>query len=304
MKKYMIGLFVIMLAIPCYTESDKLYVVSTTGMIADALENVGGKLISVDSLMGPGVDPHLYKATANDTKKLAKADIIFYNGLHLEGKMQRILMIMSRRKTVCAVTEDIAEERLLKPEGFEGLHDPHIWFDVSLWQEAVKKITHVLCGVDKKNAQVYQRNSNAYMQRLQTLHVWAQQQINSIPQKSRVLITAHDAFGYMGNAYGFEVMGLQGVSTVTESGIKDIERIVQIIVSRDIKAIFEETSVMKKGVEAVIEHCKELGHEVKIGGSLFSDAMGEPGTIEGTYIGMVEHNVKTIVHALTATKKE
>ncbi|BBM87619.1 metal ABC transporter solute-binding protein, Zn/Mn family [Candidatus Uabimicrobium amorphum] len=304
MTKYMISLLLILLVIPCYADRDKLYVVSTTGMIADALENVGGDLITVDSLMGPGVDPHLYKATANDTKKLARADIIFYNGLHLEGKMQKILMTMSRRKIVCAITNGIPESKLIKPEGFDGLHDPHIWFNVSLWQEAVKKITGVLCGVDQKNAQAYQKNSEAYIKKLQTLHSWAQQQINLIPQKSRVLITAHDAFGYMGKAYGFEVMGLQGVSTVTESGIKDIERIVQVIVSRNIKAIFEETSVMNKGVEAVIEHCKELGHEVKMGGSLFSDAMGEPGTIEGTYVGMVEHNVKTIVRALSSTDKE
>ncbi|WP_372365503.1 metal ABC transporter solute-binding protein, Zn/Mn family [Candidatus Uabimicrobium sp. HlEnr_7] len=299
MKKYIISLLLMFIAIPSYSEDNKLYVVATTGMIADALENVGGDLIRIDSLMGSGVDPHLYKATANDTKKLAMADVIFYNGLHLEGKMGKIFQAMRRQKPVCAVANGLPKNRLLKPEGFEELYDPHVWFDVSLWQEVVKKITRVLCGIDSQNAQHYQKNSNAYLLKLQKLHVWAQQQINKIPKKSRVLITAHDAFGYMGNAYDFEVMGLQGISTVTESGIQDIERIVEVIVSQNIKAIFEETSVMKKGVEVVIEHCLHRGQTVKMGGSLFSDAMGESGTLEGTYIGMVEHNIKTIVSALS-----
>lgn len=286
------------------TKSDKLRIVVTTGMIADVVKNIGGICVDVQSLMGSGVDPHLYKATANDTKKLAAADLIVYNGLHLEGKMAGILGKMKQQKAVFAISEDIPENKLITPKGFNGLHDPHIWFDVSLWKEATKKVSRILQNIDSKNSKTYRKNANIYLEKLKNLHLWVLNEAKTIPKKKRILVTAHDAFGYFGKAYGFRVIGLQGISTVTESGIQDIERIVKTIVDEKIKAIFEETSVIKKGVEAVIEHCHELGHQVKIGGSLFSDAMGKEGTIEGTYIGMVKHNVNAIVSTLVSKKEK
>ncbi len=277
-------------------QRERLMIVTTTGMIADAVKNVTGDAADVISLMGAGVDPHLYKATQGDLQKLTDADIIFYNGLHLEGKMAEVLEKLGRTKTVIPVTQSIPEDELRLIT--EGIHDPHIWFDVKLWKNAVTAVEKTLLEVDSAKQQIYQANAARYLMQLDSLDKAVAAQIQAIPETQRVLITAHDAFGYFGDAYAMEVRGLQGISTVSEFGLKDVTALVDFIISRKIKAIFVETSVSEKSINAVIEGCKNKGWQVNIGGSLYSDAMGEANTPEGTYIGMVSKNVSTIVSAL------
>ncbi len=226
------------------------------------------------------------------------ADLILYNGLHLEGKMADVLEKLGVRKAVAAVAENIASSSLRTPPEFEGNHDPHVWFDVQLWKSAVQEAARAITSVDSANADFYQQNVQRYLAQLDSLDAWIRTEIGSLPEESRVLITAHDAFGYFGDAYGMEVHGLQGISTVSEFGVADINALVNLIASRKVKAVFVESSVPKRNIEALVEGVKAKGHEVKIGGELFSDAMGERGTPEGTYIGMVSGNVRTIVEAL------
>lgn len=275
----------------------KIKIVTTTGMIKDAVENIVGDKAEVIALMGPGVDPHLYKATQGDLEKLTSADIVFYNGLHLEGKMGEVFEKLGKLKPVIAVAQHIPESRLRKIPGFD-IHDPHIWFDVKLWEEAVKAINAFMIDYDSASQSTYQANADSYLQKMDSLHTSVKAQILQIPEQQRVLITAHDAFGYFGDAYGIEVRGLQGISTVSEFGLKDVTDLVNFIISRKIKAIFVETSVSQKSISAVVEGCNQKGWQVKIGGSLFSDAMGAAGTPEGNYLGMVSANVNTIVKAL------
>lgn len=276
--------------------SKKLYVVATTGMIADAAANIVGDSAVVEGLMGPGVDPHLYKATRSDLSKLREADIILYNGIHLEGKMGEVLEKLSTQKPVFAVADGIDQQRLIALE--ENVYDPHIWFDVSLWKEAVAYMGEKLAETDTANASYYQSNTEVYTQELADLHQWTSNEIASIPQTSRVLITAHDAFNYFGQAYDIEVRGLQGISTISEFGLKDISALVDFITERGIKAVFVESSVPTKSLESVVSGAKERGHEVSIGGTLYSDALGEKGTDAGTYVGTVRANVNTIVTSL------
>lgn len=276
----------------------KMKIVTTTGMIKDAVENVVGDKAEVVALMGPGVDPHLYKATQGDLQKLTDADVVFYNGLHLEGKMGEVLEKLGKIKPVIAVASKIKEEELRAVPGFQGTHDPHIWFDVKLWENAVVAVADFMKQHDQANADLYDVNGKKYTARLDSLHEAVKISILEIPKEQRVLITAHDAFGYFGDAYDIEVRGLQGISTVSEFGLKDVTELVNFIISRKIKAIFVETSVSQKSIEAVREGCQQKNWDVKIGGSLYSDAMGQAGTPDGTYIGMVSKNVKTIVDAL------
>jgi manganese/zinc/iron transport system substrate-binding protein len=280
------------------TSNGKLNIVTTTGMIADAAKNVAGDHAEVMALMGPGVDPHLYKATQGDLTKLNGADIIFYNGLHLEGKMVEALEKLARRKKVFAVSDEIDTSLLRRPPEFKGAYDPHIWFDVKIWSNAVRHVEKMLVEVDSAHAGDYHRNAAAYLTHLDSLDTWVRTQIATIPQERRVLVTAHDAFGYFGRAYEIEVRGLQGISTVAEYGLADVTSIIDLIVSRRIKAVFVESSVPKRSIEKVVEGVRSRGHEIVIGGQLFSDAMGNAGTPEGTYIGMVSANVNTIVNAL------
>lgn len=279
-------------------EKEKLKIVTTTGMIKDAVEQVVGDRADVMALMGPGVDPHLYKATQGDLEKLTSADIIFYNGIHLEGKMGEVFKKLGRWKPVFAVAGNIPETRLRTIPGFDATHDPHIWFDVKLWQEAVRAIAAFMMDYDSAWRSSYQHNGDTYLTQLDSLHAFVTQQLEQIPQQQRVLITAHDAFGYFGDAYGMEVRGLQGISTVSEFGLRDVTDLVNFIIARKIKAIFIETSVSQKSIHAVIEGCNQKGWQVKIGGSLYSDAMGAAGTPEGNYLGMVRANVNTLVTAL------
>lgn len=276
----------------------KLRVVTTTGMIYDAVVNIAGDSVEAQALMGPGVDPHLYKATQGDLQRLTGADVVFYNGLHLEGKMGEVLEKLGRLKTVVAVAHEIPETKLRQTPLFAGNYDPHIWFDVSLWKEAVKAVGKTLIETDSTNAAFYQKNLDAYLKELDALHNWVIEEIANIPANHRILITAHDAFGYFGDAYSIEVKGLQGVSTQSEFGLKDIAELVNLIVERQIKAVFIETSVSDRAINAVVDGCRQRGHDVVIGGKLYSDAMGEFGTEEGTYTGMVKANVNTIVSSL------
>lgn len=283
--------------------SSKMQIVTTTGMIKDAVKNVVKDKANVVALMGAGVDPHLYKATQNDLTLLSNADIIFYNGLFLEGKMEDILEKLSQRKHVFAVSDGIDPSLFLplsNKTGSNGKHayDPHIWFDVSLWSKTVAQVSRHMQETDPENAAFYQTNAQEYIQKLDTLHQEVMQQIATIPKEQRLLITSHDAFNYFGRAYNIEVKGLQGISTVVEFGLKDITDMVDLLTSRKVKAVFVESSVPKKPLEAVAAGCKDRGHTVLIGGTLFSDAMGQDGTPEGTYIGMVQANVRTIVNAL------
>ncbi|HEU5147469.1 MAG TPA: zinc ABC transporter substrate-binding protein [Chryseosolibacter sp.] len=277
---------------------EKIKIVTTTGMIGDAVKEIAGNHADVVSLMGAGVDPHLYKATHGDLERLTEADIIFYNGLHLEGKMGEVFEKLSRTKPVIAVGDALPEEKLRKVPGFQGAYDPHIWFDVKIWSEALGAISTHLQEYDSAHARDYVDNHRQYLGKLDSLDKAVRQSILEIPENQRVLITAHDAFGYFGDAYNIEVRGLQGISTLSEFGLRDVTELVDFIIARKVKAIFVETSVSQRSIEAVVEGCRQKGWNVTIGGRLFSDAMGERGTPEGTYIGMVNANVKTIVESL------
>lgn len=275
-------------------------ITTTTGMIADLAANIGGERVDVQSLMGPGVDPHLYKPSAGDIRKLEDADIIFYNGLELEGRMTDLLVKITRSGTpAIPVSEEISPDLLREPPEFQGKYDPHIWFDVTLWQQAAQLVKDQLAAFDPGSEAIYQANLDAYLAELDALNTYVTEQIQSIPEEQRVLITAHDAFGYFGDQYGIEVNGLQGMSTATEATAGDIQALAEMITERQIPAIFVETSVPPATIEAVQAAVRDRGFEVVIGGSLYSDAMGAADTPEGTYIGMVRHNVDTIVGALT-----
>lgn len=275
-------------------------VVTTTGMIADIAKNVGGDRVQVTALMGPGVDPHLYKASEGDVLRLQEADIIFYNGLHLEAQMGEVLERMGDFgvKTV-AVTDKIDRSLLLSPPEFQGNYDPHVWFDVTLWMKAVEQMQETFIEVDPTNESMYVTNTQAYLAELGELHQYVLDQAEIVPAEQRILITAHDAFNYFGRAYGFEVRGLQGISTEAQAGTADVQALADFIVEKQIPAIFVESSVPQRTIEAVQAAVRAQGFEVTIGGSLFSDAMGSEGTPEGTYIGMVRHNIDTIVAALS-----
>jgi len=295
-----LGAFLVGCSAPVEERIGPLEVTATTGMIADAASIVGGEFVTVTGLMGPGVDPHLYKASQGDLKALSGSDVILYNGLHLEGRMADVLVQMAQRTTTVQVTDTIPEDRLREPEDFGGHYDPHVWFDVSLWKYAVERIRDAFIDADPLNAAAYTANATTYLAELDELHDYAKTQIATIPARSRVLITAHDAFGYFGEAYDIEVMGLQGISTAAEFGLQDVENLVRLLVERNIGAVFVESSIAPKSIEALAEGAKARGHEVAIGGELYSDAMGAAGTEAGTYVGMVRHNVDTIVGALAS----
>ncbi len=298
-------MFVLLVGSSCDTknknalkEDGKIRIVTTTGMITDVVKNVGGEKVQVIGLMGPGIDPHLYKATGKDVERLTLADIIFYNGLHLESKMADLLGDMSGNTKSFAVVESVSKELLLPLPDSNGQYDPHLWFDVSLWMKVVENVRDSLIEYKPDIKADIIRNAKQYLDELTQLHQYVKAQVERIPVEKRVLITAHDAFSYFGNAYGFEVRGLQGISTVAKASIADVQELAIFITERRIPAVFIETSVSVKNLEAVKAAVKSKGYEVAIGGELFSDAMGSEGTPEGTYIGMVRYNIDTIVSAL------
>jgi manganese/zinc/iron transport system substrate-binding protein len=275
------------------------YAVATTvGMVTDIVRQVAGERAAVTGIIGEGVDPHLYKPTRSDVALLLEADVVFYSGLLLEGKMTDTLVRVARDKPVFAVTAEVDESYLLEPQGFSGHFDPHLWMDVQGWSQAVSAVVARLSDFDPANRDHYVANGTAYRDRLAALHGYVVEISATIPEESRVLVTAHDAFNYFGRAYGFDVLGIQGISTESEAGLEDINTLIDTLVERNVGAVFVETSVADKNVRALVEGAAARGHEVEIGGELFSDAMGEPGTYEGTYIGMIDHNATTIVRAL------
>jgi len=281
------------------TAAGQISVVATTGMIADAAANVAGDRAEVVGLMGAGVDPHLYKPTRSDIARLMRADLILYNGLLLEGKMTDALIRAGRAgRAVYAVTEELDESALLEPAEFDGAYDPHVWMDPALWMRAVEVVRDALIEVDPEGAATYRTNAAAYLEELAKLDVYADRVMATVPAERRALVTAHDAFNYLGARFGFEVVGVQGISTESEAGVRDIERLVDLLVDREIPAVFVETTVSDRNVRALIEGAAARGHKVVIGGSLYSDAMGAPGTYEGTYVGMIDNNVTTIARAL------
>jgi manganese/zinc/iron transport system substrate-binding protein len=272
-------------------------IVCTTGMVADLARNVGGKHVEVKALMGAGVDPHLYKASPGDLSLMSNADMVLYSGWHLEGKMTEVFDNLAREKPAIPVAEKgIPHDQILEVEG--GAHDPHVWFDVSLWSQTAGAVRDALVEFDPPNAPSYKANAAAYQERLAKLHEEAKAKIATIPKEQRVMVTAHDAFRYFGRAYDIEVRGIQGISTDSEAGVKQINDLVNFILKRKIKAVFVETSVSDQNIKSLLEGSAASGHKVVIGGSLYSDAMGDDGTPEGTYEGMVRHNVDTIVKAL------
>ncbi len=275
----------------------KVGVVATTGMVADLARVVGGEHVHVTALMGPGVDPHLFKASAGDLDRLRAADIVLYSGLHLEGKMTDMLRRLARKQAVVRVTDALPRQRLLALADMPGHHDPHVWFDVALWAEAIPAVQRALAKADPSHADDYKRNADAYTTKLLALHDEVRTTVATIPRLRRVLITSHDAFRYFGRAYDLEVRGLQGISTVVEAGVKDVQDLAELIGKRGIKAVFVETSVSPRAIRAVQEAVKSKGHNVAIGGEMFSDAMGSKPP-EDTYVGMVRHNVATLVKAL------
>jgi len=279
-------------------EDARPHVVTTIGMITDITQRIGGERIRVTGLMGPGVDPHLYKASAGDVRTFGSADLILYGGLHLEAAMAELLSEMDGRIRTRAVTDDIDRDLLLTPPEFQGQHDPHVWFDVALWITAARTVTDALVELDPDGAGDYRQRSDALLAELTELEAWVHARVSELPEARRVLITAHDAFNYFGRAYGFRVEGLQGLSTVAEAGTGDVQRVVSLILELGVPAIFVESSIPRRTVEAVQAAVRARGQDVEIGGLLFSDAMGDPGTDEGTYAGMVRHNVNTIVTAL------
>lgn len=278
--------------------SRSIRVVTTVGMLTDVVAAVGGERVEVDGLMGPGVDPHLYKASAGDVTTMQKADLIVYNGLHLEGAMAELFERMGSATPTVAAAEAIDPARLAASADNPARHDPHVWFDVSLWMEATRAVTEALVELDPTHAQDYRDRAGAYLARLEALDAYVKQRASELPPEQRVLITAHDAFHYFGAAYGFDVYGLQGISTVAEAGTSDLQRLADFIAERRIPAIFVESSVPRRAIEALQAAVEAKGFGVEIGGELFSDAMGSPGTPEGSYEGMVRHNIDTIVDAL------
>ena len=304
MKRYrLIAIILVSLLLSCnqkqQTNTGKLNVVTTTTMITDMITAIGGEHINVAGLMGSGVDPHLYKASEGDVSKLSRADVIFYNGLHLEGKLEDIFEKMkhSNKETV-ALSNSLSKDKLIASENFASNYDPHIWFQIDYWIECTKYATKELSRIDAENKMNYEVNSKSYVEKLQLLKKENIALVQTLAQKKRVLITAHDAFNYFGKAYGFEVVGLQGLSTATEAGVQDVQNLANFIIQKNVKAIFVESSVPKRTIEALQASVKAKNHNVEIGGELFSDALGSAGTAEASYIGMYKHNISTIVNAL------
>ena len=284
-----------------YTGDSPIRVVCTTGQVAEMIQRIGGERVAIEALMGPGVDPHLYSPIASDVRKLTAANAIFYNGMHLEGRMSELFVQMARSKATYAVTEGLQtrnDKRLREPPEFAGLYDPHVWHDPVLWADCVTDAAGMLAEFDPKHADEYRKNADAYRAELADLDKFCREEIATIPKERRVLVTAHDAFGYFGKAYDIEVHGLKGISTEEEKDLNRQEVIQDMIVSRKIPAVFVESAVAPKTIEALVEPCRAAGWDLKIGGNLYADALGPAGTDDATYAGMIRHNVRTIVAAL------
>ncbi len=277
-----------------------LKVVATTGMIADAVRQVGGDQVEVKGLMGPGVDPHAYRQTRSDIVAMTRADLVLWHGLYLEAQMEDFFEDLGRKRTVVAVAESVDKSNLRAHDDYADKYDPHIWMSPALWADVVTKVQETLTEARPEAAEIFAANAQAHLAELDALSAYAEQALTAVPEDSRVLLTAHDAFGYFGAAYGYEVMGVQGISTQSEAGLNRIGELVDTLVDRQLTAVFVESSVSDRSMRALIEGAAAKGHKVSVGGELYSDAMGEPGTYEGTYVGMLDHNITVIAGALGA----
>ncbi len=304
MKHFLIAVLCLLMLVSCGGEETErnpdglLNIVTTTTMITDLVKNIGGDSVRVQGLMGSGVDPHLYKAGEGDVSKLTGADVVFYSGLHLEGKLVDVFERMGRDGKTIALAEVLDKSGLIGSDYFASNYDPHIWFNIEYWKQITTYLTEEMSKLDPGHAEFFAQNRTAYLQQLDALEAEVRQTIATLPEDKRVLITAHDAFNYFGKEYGFEVVGLQGLSTATEAGVQDVQKLAQLIIEKRVKAIFVETSVPRRTIEALQQAVKAQGFDVQIGGTLYSDALGSAGTEEGTYIGMFRYNVQTIVNAL------
>ncbi|MBU2527169.1 MAG: zinc ABC transporter substrate-binding protein [Bacteroidetes bacterium] len=301
-RKYMLAV-ILMILIACNQRNDdtksKLRVVTTTTLLTDLIYQIAKDSVILQGLMGVGVDPHLYKASEGDVTKLFSADLVFYGGLHLEGKLVDVFEKMNHQgKATFAVSDALEAQTLIGSEYFASSYDPHIWFDVSNWQKIARFTAAKLIEADAKNAAFYRQNLTNYLNALDSLESEIRKKIETLAPEKRILVTAHDAFNYFGKAYDFQVVGLQGLSTATEASVQDVQQLTDFIIANKIKAIFVESSVPRRTIEALQESVSAKGHQVRIGGSLYSDALGSPNTPEGTYTGMFLYNVETIVNAL------
>jgi manganese/zinc/iron transport system substrate-binding protein len=275
-----------------------LRVVTTVSMLADTVRAIGGNRVEVTSLLGEGVDPHTYRPTRADIARLSGADLVIANGLHLEAQLDETLKALARSKPVFFAAEKIPAAQLLADEEYKDRKDPHVWMDPKLWTIVVEAVRDALIARDQAGRATYEAGAKVYIAEIERLHAYASKILNSVPQNARVLVTAHDAFSYFGRAYGFEVEGIQGLSTESEAGLKRIEELVSLLVSKKIRAVFVESSVPERNIRALVEGARARGHQVVVGGELYSDALGAPGSYEGTLIGMLDHNVTAISRAL------
>lgn len=285
------------LAAPVYA-AEKLNVVATTGMIADAARQVGGDLVDVRGLMGPGVDPHAYRQTRTDIVAMTRADLVLWHGLYLEAQMEDFFHDLEGKRRVVAVAEGLPKDALKGHDDYADKFDPHVWMDPALWSQVVTEVRDSLIELQPESKAAFEANAAVHLEEIAKLATYSDEAMSTVPNEARVLLTAHDAFGYFGTAYGFEVLGIQGISTQSEAGLNRISELVDMLVERKVSAIFVESSVSDRNIRALIEGAAAMGHEVKIGGELFSDAMGVDGTYEGTYVGMIDHNITVIAGAL------
>ncbi|WP_397544109.1 metal ABC transporter solute-binding protein, Zn/Mn family [Roseovarius salis] len=294
----MLAALVMILPAGMAAAQDKLSVVATTGMIADATREVGGELVEVEALMGPGVDPHSYRQIRTDIVAMNKADLVLWHGLYLEAQLEEFLLQLSEDRAVVAVAEDLPRNLLIAHDDYDDKLDPHVWMNPNLWSRVVLNVRDALIAARPDATAILRANADAHLAELQELARYTSDVLSTVPPEDRVLLTSHDAFNYFGSAYGFEVIGIQGISTESEAGLRRISELVDLLVTRGIGAVFVETSVSDRNIRALIEGAAAEGHQVTIGGELYSDAMGVPGTYEGTYVGMIDHNATVIARAL------
>ncbi|MEO9649460.1 MAG: zinc ABC transporter substrate-binding protein [Roseobacter sp.] len=282
----------------------QLNVVATTGMITDAVRVLGGDHVAVKGLMGAGVDPHAYRQTRSDIVSMTRSDLVLWHGLYLEAQMESFFADLARKKIIVPVADALPKDFLLSHEDYDGRFDPHVWMDPRMWSLVVTQVQSALSAALPEAADDIAANAKAYQAELDALDQYARTSLSKLTSEQRVLVTAHDAFAYFGKAYDFDVMGIQGISTESEAGLNRISELVETLVERDIRAVFVETSVSDRNMRALVEGAAARGHDVVIGGSLYSDAMGVEGTYEGTYLGMIDRNVTTIARALGAEVPE
>ena len=296
-RRVLLSFVMAVVAVPSVA-MDRLNVVATTGMIADAARQVGGDLVDVQGLMGPGVDPHAYRQTRSDIVAMTRADLVLWHGLYLEAQMEDFFTDLAAKRNVVEVAAGLDKSLLRGHDDYDDKYDPHVWMNPDIWALIVGQVQAALTATQPESAAIFAANAEKHLEEITRLSGYAKSSLASVPEQSRVLLSAHDAFGYFGEAYGFEVLGIQGISTESEAGLNRISELVDLLVSRDIRAVFVETSVSDRSMRAVIEGAAAKGHKVSIGGELFSDAMGQDGTYEGTYIGMIDHNATVITNAL------